>query len=189
MLRTQTTRPTPGAVKTLDAAERLFSVRGIHAVGVEVIAAEAGVTKRTLYDRFGSKDALVEAYLRRRHEQWWAQLQQRLACAAAPAVLAVFDAYLAASDHPGHGCPFLNAAGELPDGHPGLQVVMDHKRQVREEVGRLVEVDLADAAPAELGEHLFLLLEGGIAHRGIDTGVDHLRAARALAEQLMAAAQ
>jgi AcrR family transcriptional regulator len=33
-------------------------------VGVDAIAAEAGVTKKTLYDKFGSKDRLVAAYLR-----------------------------------------------------------------------------------------------------------------------------
>lgn len=46
---------TPGARRALAAASRLFYERGIHAVGVDLIAAEAGVTKKTLYDRFGSR--------------------------------------------------------------------------------------------------------------------------------------
>ncbi|MDQ4084268.1 MAG: TetR/AcrR family transcriptional regulator, partial [Actinomycetota bacterium] len=53
---------TPGAQRILDVASELFYWRGIHAVGVDTIAAESGVTKRTLYDRFGSKDGLVVAY-------------------------------------------------------------------------------------------------------------------------------
>ncbi|NEE13916.1 helix-turn-helix transcriptional regulator, partial [Streptomyces sp. SID7499] len=47
---------TPAARRALAAAGRLFYDRGIHAVGVDLIAAEAGVTKKTLYDRFGSKE-------------------------------------------------------------------------------------------------------------------------------------
>lgn len=46
---------TPAARRVLDTAARLFYDRGIHAVGVDLIAAEAGVTKKTLYDRFGSR--------------------------------------------------------------------------------------------------------------------------------------
>ena len=61
---------TPGARRILDVASALFYERGIHAVGVDTIAAESGVTKRTLYDRFGSKDALVVAYLAERDRRW-----------------------------------------------------------------------------------------------------------------------
>ena len=35
-------------------------------MGVDLIAETAGTTKKTLYDRFGSKDELVARYLRRR---------------------------------------------------------------------------------------------------------------------------
>src|SRR5690606_18122493 len=47
------------ARRVLEAAGRLFYERGIHAVGVDLIAAEAGVTKKTLYDRFGAKEQIV----------------------------------------------------------------------------------------------------------------------------------
>lgn len=50
---------TPAAQRILDTASALFYARGINAVGVDTIAAESGVTKRTLYDRFGSKDQLL----------------------------------------------------------------------------------------------------------------------------------
>ncbi|WP_261623940.1 TetR/AcrR family transcriptional regulator [Nesterenkonia marinintestina] len=186
MTETSTGGLTPGGVRILEASGRLFYARGIHAVGVEAIAAEAGMTKRTLYDRFGSKEALVAAYLRRHHEQWWARMRERVDSAPGPKVLALFDAYLAAAEESHYGCPFLNAAAELRNGHLGLRVVADHKRQVREEVCRLIEAEVSAQGAAQLGEHVFLLLEGGIAHRGIDTGVDHLRAARTLAERLVA---
>jgi AcrR family transcriptional regulator len=50
----------------LAAADRLFYQQGIHATGVAALAEEAHVSTRTLYQHFATKNALVEAYLRRR---------------------------------------------------------------------------------------------------------------------------
>src|SRR3954467_4704826 len=86
---------TPAARRVLEAAARLFYERGIHAVGGDLIAAEAGVTKKTLYDRFGSKEQIVVEYLADRDERWRAFLAQCLdAVPPEPTarVLAVFDA-------------------------------------------------------------------------------------------------
>ncbi|WP_016700389.1 helix-turn-helix domain-containing protein, partial [Actinoalloteichus spitiensis] len=70
---------TPGARAVLAAASELFYDQGIHAVGVDAIAARAGVTKKTLYDRFGSKERLVVEYLAQRDQRWRAFLTPRLA--------------------------------------------------------------------------------------------------------------
>ncbi|SDS22609.1 TetR/AcrR family transcriptional regulator [Actinopolymorpha singaporensis] len=61
---------TPAGRRILDAASALFYDQGIHAVGVDAVARAAGVTKKTLYDCFGSKDVLVACYLRARDERW-----------------------------------------------------------------------------------------------------------------------
>lgn len=45
----------------LDAAARLFVARGYRGVGLEVVAREAGVTRRTVYNQFGSKAGLLRA--------------------------------------------------------------------------------------------------------------------------------
>src|SRR5437660_9869363 len=55
--------------RILDTADRLFYLQGIRAVGVDTIAAEIGISKRTLYNHFPSKDALIAAYLARRFVQ------------------------------------------------------------------------------------------------------------------------
>src|ERR1700710_488011 len=52
--------------RILETADRLFYLQGIRAVGVDTIAAEIGISKRTLYNHFPSKDALISAYLERR---------------------------------------------------------------------------------------------------------------------------
>lgn len=178
---------TPGARRVLDAASTLFYQHGIHAVGVEAIAAEAGVTKSTLYDRFESKDNLVVAYLHQRHESWWARLEQRIADAEHPRVLAMFDAYAEELLPAQRGCAFLNAAGELPADHPAFAVIREHKRSVKTRLLTLLNAELPEIENAEaLAEHLFLLLEGAVAHRGIEGSPPSLaKQARRIAQELL----
>ena len=56
----------------------MFSEQGIRAVGVEAIVAAADTAKTTLYAHFGSKDALVVAYLQRRGAQRRERLERAL---------------------------------------------------------------------------------------------------------------
>lgn len=169
---------TRAGARVLDVAGELFYREGINSVGVARVAEVAGVTKKTLYDCFGSKDALVTRYLRHRDAMWWQHLEQRLETASAPRALALFDAYL---DHPGldtgRGCAFLNAAAELPPGHPGLGVIRRHKAAVRQ---RLVDLVAETATDPTLAETLFLVLEGATAQLALGDDT-HVAAARRLA--------
>lgn len=72
---------TGAGTRLLDAASDLFYLRGVRAVGVDLIAETAGTTKKTLYDRFGSKDALVALYLLRRAHRWRGHLLAHLTAA------------------------------------------------------------------------------------------------------------
>ena len=177
---------TPGARRILEVASQLFYRRGIHAVGVDTIAAESGITKRTLYDRFGSKDRLVEVYLQARHQQWWERMERRLADHPASRVLAVWDSYTEDAESSDRGCAFINAAGELPEDHPAHRVIRAHKRAVHRRLADLIRADHPEAGDANAAaDQVFLLLEGGIAHRGID-GDDHmLRSARVISERIL----
>ncbi|MGW3467797.1 TetR/AcrR family transcriptional regulator [Saccharopolyspora sp. NPDC000995] len=100
----------------LPLAAELFYRQGIHAVGVEAIAAGAGVTKKTLYARFGSKDQLVTAYLVERDQRWRVWLQRWVTESAGPPrekLLAVFDALDAWMDRADfRGCGFVNALAD-----------------------------------------------------------------------------
>lgn len=176
---------TPAGRRILDAASALFYRDGIHPVGVALVAGTAGVTKKTLYDCFGSKDALVVHYLRNRHRRWWEHLERRLAETSGSGALTLFDAYL---DHPeldtDRGCAFLNAAAELRADHPGLDVIREHKRVIHERLGELVAQAHPDAAPRDVddvSETVYLMLEGAVAHLGLRDGT-RVGAARRLAE-------
>src|SRR6267378_3738061 len=95
--------------RILDTAGRLFYGQGIRAVGVDTVAAEIGISKRTLYNHFPSKDALIAAYLARRFTP--------LPPSAKPPVeqiLGIFDRLertFPSKDF--RGCPFVNAVAEL----------------------------------------------------------------------------
>lgn len=159
---------TPGARQILDVASELFYDQGIHAVGVDTIAAESGISKPTLYKHFGSKDGLVVAYLLNRHRWWWGLLEDEVDRAASPRALAFFDVYGADHGNARRGCAFLNAAAELPEEHPAHGVIRYHKHSICDLLEELVKEDVApDLDHRFLANHLFLLLEGAFAHRPI----------------------
>src|SRR4026208_1822147 len=100
--------------RILETADRLFYLQGIRAVGVDTIAAEIGISKRTLYNHFPSKDDLIVAYLSRR-------IRPGAGSDPPPAeqILGEFDR-LQRSFASGvfRGCPFVNAVAELKEpGH------------------------------------------------------------------------
>src|ERR1700719_1688496 len=92
------------------AAARLFYRNGIHATGVELVAQQANVSKRTLYQHFASKNELVDNYLRGFDARGGAPTEKRLDDSDLPArerLLAIFDLRGAEVVR---GCPFHNAA-------------------------------------------------------------------------------
>lgn len=151
--------------RLLAAASRLFYEEGIRAVGVNAIAAQAQVTKATLYAHFGSKDGLIIEHLRARDQRWRCDLQRFLTNQNDPsgqldAVFAAYRAWAVADNF--RGCGFVNAAAELPDPtHPARAIINAHKHAIRFRLE-----DIASAAdcprPCETAEQWFLLLEGGV---------------------------
>ncbi|MGW6334033.1 TetR/AcrR family transcriptional regulator [Nocardia rhamnosiphila] len=177
---------TPGARRILDTAGELFYARGIHAVGVDTIAAESGVTKRTLYDRFGSKDGLLVTYLEDRDRRWRARIDTHLAAENDPIrrLLVPFDVLPEWLPTNSRGCGFINAFAELPDPeHPGRQVIVAEKTWLRD-----LFRELADAAgavdPDLLAVQLLSLHEGAIISYSITGERDAAAAVRAAALQL-----
>ncbi|MEU4657916.1 helix-turn-helix domain-containing protein [Streptomyces sp. NPDC023723] len=176
-------RMTPAARRVLDAAERLFYTHGIHAVGVDLIAAEAGVTKKTLYDRFGSKEQVVVEYLAGRDERWRAFVAAHLARAEPGAgVLAVFDASREwAGEYGAKGCAMVNAHAEISDpGHPAYAVVVAQKAWMLELFTRLAGAEGA-------GRALMLLHEGALVAHGMGVFPDPFGVAREQARELLGA--
>jgi len=182
------TKLTPAGRRILDTAAALFYDQGLHAVGVDTVAREAGVTKKTLYDCFGSKDELIAAYLRERDERWRDRLTRTVEAAGDPRarLLATFDALgtWMRAENP-RGCAFVNAFAELPAAdHPGHRVATEQKEWL---LGYLT--DLASGTglphPETLARRLLLLHEGATVAYGTGVLPDAAEEARAAAEVLL----
>ena len=184
----RSTRRRPGAERLLGAASDLFYREGIRAVGVDTISERAGVSKRTLYNRFGGKDELIAEYLRRRDERWKAYLQGVTEVVVEPGekLLAVFEAYeewLVGEDF--RGCAFANAVAEIPDpDHPARVVARRHKEGIEEHLAVLAKEAGFDE-PLILAERLLLLLEGAAASAAMRRSREPLGVARSLAQELL----
>ena len=150
----------------IDTAIVLFAEHGYHATGIDAILAAAGVSKKTLYRHFRSKDELILAALKKYdglfRNDFMRQVEARAETPRAR-LLAVFDV---AADwfrqNNFYGCMYINAIGEYaaPD-TPIRQVCKEFKALMRRYIESLC-VDLRVPDPAGLAEELALLLEGAI---------------------------
>lgn len=149
--------------RIFDAAREMFYQKGIRAVGVESIAAEANATKMTLYRNFTSKDELVAECLRDQSKEamgWWDDIIAPHVGNPRAQLEALFDAFATKTcESRSRGCPLGNAAIELDEEeHPARQVAVDHKREMHRRL-----VDLTRAAGAKddiLADGLMLLIDG-----------------------------
>jgi AcrR family transcriptional regulator len=170
--------------RILKTADRLFYGQGIRAIGVDTIAAEIGISKRTLYNYFASKDELIVAYLSRHlippRTSDRPLLEQ---------ILHVFDwleRWFASDTF--RGCPFVNAVAELGDAtHPGTKMAVAYKEQRRLWLrDALTQLNVAD--PDGLSTQVAILVEGAIIAALVRGDPAVARAAKAAARVLLTAA-
>jgi AcrR family transcriptional regulator len=168
--------------RILETADRLFYLQGIRAVGVDTIAAEIGISKRTLYNHFPSKDALITAYLMRRFRPVRPSDK-----APAEQILGTFDSLerrSAGKDF--RGCPFVNAVTELGATDQAVRKIAIAFKDSRRAWFRnlLMQLDVADADA--LATQLQLLVDGAIATDLVRNDPSAARAARDAARVLLA---
>jgi AcrR family transcriptional regulator len=186
-----TTTPTEGRAsareRLLAAADELFYAEGVQSVGIDRIIEHAGVAKASLYNVFGSKEALVNAYVESRHRDTIERLKAAVARHRDPRkrLLAVFDAQGALFAEPGfRGCAILTATAETADGSLIDKAAVDYRAEML-----ALLTDLARAAgvanPARLARQLHLVYDGA----GVAARMDHdpsiARSARAAANALL----
>ena len=180
---------TPAGERILTVASELFYARGIRAVGVDLIAEEAGTTKKTLYDRFGSKDGLVQRYLTSRFGLWCEHVS-RYVESLAPGdarILGVYDALESWMRDNHRGCGFVNAFAEFGGtDSPVLEIIEAEKEWTRTQFARLAaEAGYADAD--DLGTRLSVLHEGAVVMGTAGGRDDAITVARGIAAELLAA--
>jgi AcrR family transcriptional regulator len=168
--------------RILETADQLFYLRGIRAVGVDTIAAEIGISKRTLYNHFPSKDELIAAYLARRFRQPPSSDKP-----PAEQILGTFDSLerrFASKDF--RGCPFVNAVAELGAEDRAVKKIAVAFKESRRLWFRDLLMRLEVADPDHLATQLTLLVDGAIAQDLVRDDPSMARAAKEAARVLLA---
>ena len=165
-------------------AADLFYREGIHAVGVDRIADEARVTKRTLYHHYRSKEELIAAAL-------LVSPIIEFPAEGTPAerILGAFERlgeFLTGSDY--RGCPYIIFTAELVRcDHPARHII---ERRVAKR--RAWFRDLAAQAGAKdpdlLADELDVLFDGALASGAKSLTLKPAKAAIAAARTLLASA-
>ncbi|QZA07686.1 TetR/AcrR family transcriptional regulator [Mycolicibacter heraklionensis] len=177
------TRGAPPAQRLLEKATELFAAQDIREVGIDRILAEAGVAKASLYSLYGSKDALVLAYLhaldqadRKRYRGAAARLDDPV-----EQILLFFDlAAAAAKKRRYRGCLYVNAAGAYAGTE--LEPVVAHRRWMHTTLaGLLAQAGVADAE--ERAGDLQLLYDGALVGSKVERSVAPIVRARRLAAE------
>ena len=181
-------------VRILDAAAKLFYGEGVRSVSVDAVAEKAGVTKRTLYYHFESKDALIAAYLDARDQpnlrlfaRWFDETQGSLSAR----IEGLFTNLAISARHPKwKGCGFLRTVAELAatPGHPAVKVGARHKRGVEAWLAQVIAADGVDRAE-ELARQIVILMDGAFSTMLVHRDPTYIEAAGRAAARLATASR
>jgi AcrR family transcriptional regulator len=180
--------------RIIAAAAKLFYSEGIRRVSVDAVAEKAGVTKRTLYYHFDSKDELIAAYLNARDQpnlalfaRWFQEADGSLATK----VENIFKNLAQSARHPKwKGCGFLRTAAELAamPGHPAMKVGARHKTGVETWLARVISSD-GIKHPDELARQIVILMDGAFSTTLVHRNASYTEAAGRAAASLIRASQ
>jgi AcrR family transcriptional regulator len=179
--------------KILETASTLFYRRGVRAVGVDLVVADAGVAKTSLYRHFRTKDDLIAAFLAREDQDFWGTWNA-VAERHKDDPQAELDAHLEwigeRVGRPNYrGCPQINVAAEFPEAdHPARKVATAHKRELRHRLKGIVE-GLGVSRPDELAGQLAVLINGAFVSSQMLEAGEAIPLLRQAAHALVAAAQ
>lgn len=172
----------PTRKRIVDAATKLFYGEGIGRVSVDAVAEKAGLTKRTLYYHFKSKDELIAAYLDGRDQPNLKQMAGWFDDAEGGVdkkVEAIFTNLARVARHPKwKGCGFLRTAAELASmpGHPAVKAGARHKTRFETWLaGELSAHGVSE--PQVLAREIVLLMDGAFSIMLIHRNPDYVEAA------------
>jgi len=171
-------------------ALRLFAAGGFHATGIDRVVAEAGVSKKTLYHHFRSKDELVLAVLQHYdgtfRNDFMRRVERRGSGDPVGRLLAVFDAAEEwFEDKRFHGCLFINAIGEFSQADSAVREACNaSKRRMRAWIEELATAaGIEDAR--EVADELALLFDGATVRAQVSGRAEPARTARRMARRLI----
>lgn len=170
-------------------ALEIFNRNGFHATGMDMLAAESGVSKTSMYKHFRTKEDLILAVLRLRDENfrnWLYRRMDELGDTSQNKLLAMYDALEEWFGEPAfRGCMFVKASAEYQEVDDAIHVQSaEHKRLLFEHVSALC-ADIGVSEPDSLARQLLLLKEGAIVMAVLGSGAGAARDAKAAASRLI----
>ncbi|MBX2850509.1 MAG: TetR/AcrR family transcriptional regulator [Phycisphaeraceae bacterium] len=185
--------PTTTREKLLEVAIDRFYVHGFHAVGLDQILNEVGVTKTTFYNHFESKDELIIEALKRR-DQWEGKAFMDRAAELGggepkATILAMFDVFDEWFNHPDyHGCLFLNVCVEFPSPNDPIHKAGTESYQHLTDALEGMTDQAGLSNPRGVAEQITMLMQGALTHRQVSGDNNAAAKARQVAEALIASA-
>jgi AcrR family transcriptional regulator len=151
--------------KILTVATALFETRGIHASGVDLIIAESGIAKATLYKYFPSKNELILEYLKDKSNRFYSWINEKLADTKGESrevlfqLCDLFEQWITTPNF--NGLPFHIGSVEFPDpAHPVHLFSIGLSNELQQYLSKLSErAGVKDAQT--LGQQLMIIFEGG----------------------------
>lgn len=180
----------PTRDRIIAAATRLFYSEGIRATSVDAVAEKAGITKKTLYYHFQTKDELIAAYLASRdqptlayYERWFTETEG----STADKVRGLFLSFARSADTPNwRGCGFLRTIAELAStpGHPAIKAGAAHKKKFEAWMAdRLAREGVPE--PKRIARQIVILLDGAATVMLIHRDTAYVEAAGDVAASLV----
>jgi AcrR family transcriptional regulator len=179
--------------RILNTASALFYERGVRAVGVDLVVAEAAVAKTSLYRYFPTKDDLIVAFLEREDVDFWAQWDG-VASQWPDDPAGELDAHmrwigerLVRSNY--RGCPQINVAAEFAEPeHPARQVSQRHMLALRSRLQDITQrLNVPRAKP--LAAQLAVLINGAFVSSGLLSPEESTGVLRGALKALLAGAR
>lgn len=138
----------------INAAERLFYSNGFHGTSTDRICSEAGVSTRTFYRYFPSREQLTEAVMLERKQRFFSALSAPDHPQAIEQLFAELGRWTA--EYGADGCFFLKLSGEYAQENPRLAALaLDFRYALREYI-------IATVKRPTLAESIWMLFEGAI---------------------------
>jgi len=170
----------------------VFYNHGFHAAGMDLVAAETGISKTSIYKHFRTKEELILATLRLRDENFRNWLMRRTATLAGSPyeqLLAIFDAHGEWFALPEFcGCMFIKASAEFQDpSHPIHEQSAQHQRLLLDFQGKLAR-DAGFTDPDCVAHKIWILTQGAIVAAVMRVRENPAIEARSMAEIVLASA-
>lgn len=178
-------------IRLLETLDSMSSKHNVLSIGVNTLLQEAGVARASLYDHFGSKEALIVAWLDQQQGRWFGWFNAYLATHSSPAdpereldaAFGYLETWLARDDFA--GCPFVTVYLQLRDAeHPAGQQARQYATRLHEFFKQRL-TSLGARQPTALATSYLELFLGAIVVQQLGVGKQAARAARRSARRLL----